>query len=347
MRQIFALALVALGAGACSLTLDTEKKQCSKDEQCVAPYTCDKGAGICVRPKCTGDADCRDGICEKTFCEQKQCTMAGDCADDQACDPTGRCVAAECKNDDECGPLDTAKCVGGMCVDEIWGCRDENDERPEPTMPKASYVLKVYEFPGGAPVQDLDVKVCASVDASCANPLTGPTVAIDGEGVVTIENLPQNTFMHLLLSGPNVYTTHFYSQRPVRDVGGEVIDLGLVQDGLLDLASAPSGVPVDTENNGTLLARVFNCKGEGGEGVTFTVSEVGVGTEVFYSESDYQPNPNLQATSASGVFAVANMKPGFSIRVSGAMDGEDITAQTVTAYPQVVTVVNFYPRNYR
>jgi hypothetical protein len=347
MRELLSVALCGLVLGACSVVLDTEKKQCSSDSQCADPYTCETKSGLCVRPKCTGDGDCRNGICEKTLCEQKQCTMSGDCEDGQACDPTGRCVDAECKNNDECGPLATAKCQGGMCVDELWGCRDENDERPEPTMPKATYVLKVYEFPGGAPVDDLMVKVCASVDAMCANPLADPTVAIDAEGVVTIGNLPQNTFIHLLLSGPTVYTTHFYSQRPVRDVGGEVIDLGLVQQGLLDLASVPSGKPVDTENNGTLLARVFNCKGEGGEGVSFAVSEVGPATEVFYSENDYQPNPDLQATSASGVFAVANMKPGSSIRVTGTVDGQDVTAQTVTAYPQVVTVVNFYPRNYR
>jgi hypothetical protein len=347
MRQIFALALIALGAAGCSLTLDTDKKQCSKDEQCADPYTCDTKAGVCVRPKCSGDSDCRSGICEKQLCERKQCTMAGDCADDQACDATGRCIEAECKNNDECGPLDTAEFLAGMCVDEIWGCRDEADERPAPTMPKAKYILRVYEFPGDTPVADLRVDVCASVDAACANPLKGPTVAIDAEGVVTITNLPQNTFIHLKLQGPDVYTTHFYSQRPVRDVGGEVVDLGLVQQGLLDLASAPSGVPVDTVNNGTLLARVFNCKGEGGEDVTFSVSEVQAGTEVFYSESDYQPNEDLQATSASGVFAVANMKPGSSIRVTGTVGGQDVTAQTVTAYPEVVTVVNFYPRNYR
>lgn len=346
MTRIFALILLAAGVTACSLTLDTDKKQCTKNEDCTNPYTCSTGAGLCVQPRCAVDSECNNGICERSLCEPKQCNQAVDCEDGERCDPSGRCAAAECSGNDECGPLSTELCVGGSCVDELWGCRDQGDERPAPTMERATYVLKVYKFPGGDTIEGLDVKVCASVDAECLSPLAGPVVDIAADGTVTITNLPQNHFIHLLLTGTGVYKTHYYSQRPVRDIGGEVVDLGIVASGLLSAVATPTGVPVDPVNNGTLLARVFNCKGEGGEGVTFTVSEPGPTTEVFYSESDFQPNPDLQATSSGGVFAVANMKPGMAIRVTGTVEGQNVTAQTVTAYPDFVTVVNFYPRNY-
>jgi hypothetical protein len=346
MRRIFALFLLVAGLAACSLTLDTDKKQCTKNEDCAEPYACNTGSGLCMQPKCAVDSDCTNGICERSLCSPKQCNQAVDCDDGERCDPAGRCAEAECSSNDQCGPLSTELCVGGSCVDELWGCRDQGDERPAPTMDKATYVLKVYKFPGGDPIDGLEVQVCASVDAACVSPLAGPTVDIAADGTVTIGNLPQNHYIHLLLTGPGIYSTHYYSQRPVRDVGGEVVDLGIVASGLLAAVATPTGVPVDTENNGTLLARVFNCKGEGGEGVTFQVSEVQQGTEVFYSESDFQPNANLQATSSGGVFAVANMKPGMAIRVSGEVEGQDVTAQTVTALPDFVTVVNFYPRNY-
>ena len=51
-------------AAGCSLTLDADKKACSKDGDCGAPYVC--AAGLCKRKSCEDDAQCR---CRCGYCQ--------------------------------------------------------------------------------------------------------------------------------------------------------------------------------------------------------------------------------------------------------------------------------------
>ena len=109
------LAMLALSAG-CSLLVDTEKDQCSVDEDCTelfgptAPYVCSHK--VCERPACESDEQCKErgGAFATAICSESErlgapaeCTDNAQCGVGQTCDTaTNRCAKREWPRSEGC-----------------------------------------------------------------------------------------------------------------------------------------------------------------------------------------------------------------------------------------------------
>ncbi len=124
------LAATSLLAG-CSVLIESDKKQCTKDSQCDLPYVCGDN-GLCeVKTGCTVENVkdyCReDSVCIDGECTVAACTTSDGCDDDKLCDITlGTCVrtsAASCSETKDCARYEGAEacikteksCTGPQC----------------------------------------------------------------------------------------------------------------------------------------------------------------------------------------------------------------------------------------
>jgi len=180
-------AVLALLSG-CSVLIDSDKKQCTKDGQCDAPYVCGS-KGICATTGCVESADCmqpgicvkdamgKDGVCLPPECKKTE----ADCEANELCDTKrGQCVksaTATCQKKEDCANFEgaqvcvqaeqrcgasectvkadctknspTATCEAGACVDDTWGCLGIPDPRADENSSKtATLKVQVLAAPG-------------------------------------------------------------------------------------------------------------------------------------------------------------------------------------------------------
>jgi hypothetical protein len=131
------------GAATCSSSAD-----CSSGYQCT-PGGVTVGCGICAMPQnpCSADSDCKliddaapttpmvcgpGGGCTcpvggKPGSCIPACQSASDCSADEACAPTGHCVAKPCTSDAECPGTQTVDfaCSAGTCA--VKSCKTNAD----------------------------------------------------------------------------------------------------------------------------------------------------------------------------------------------------------------------------
>lgn len=91
-------------------------QECGADANCKAGFVCE--ANKCVpKSECTGDGDCKDGICNNGKCAPPECK------DDKACKDgkcrSGRCVVGACNSSSDC--KNGEQCRDGMCASPMSG----------------------------------------------------------------------------------------------------------------------------------------------------------------------------------------------------------------------------------
>ncbi len=327
------------------LDLICKPAECAKSEDCSDGQVCEIGAKRCLaanRAACVMDPDCDkyEGlatyICESRFCD-----------------------VPECRKDSDCGGMGTPVCLEGRCGDPVFGCVGERDIRPEATMPKATFKIKVLNVLDMTPVKNLSVRACApaQLDTECVIPLAGTEPSYDeATGELTVSGLVQDAAFRLVIEPKDMtppleelpfLPIDLYSQRLPRDITEEtngpvfVVPFAIVAS----LESAFPTIKVNLEN-GTLIMRVFDC-GEpplNAKGVSFAVTEPRADTEVFYLEG-LIVNPDAPSTSASGSGGVVNAKPG-NITVTATRGSTLISSFDVRLRPKRLTYVNLHPRDY-
>ncbi len=180
-RLLTAFASMLSCLAGCSVLIESDKKQCTKDSQCVQPYVCDTKQGICKQETgCVVGEPCTrsDAICIEATktCELADCKKSGECESNELCDTEAntcvstalasceetadckkfdgapicskidnRCTGAECESTAECMKASpTAECKMGACVDPTWGCLGVEDVRKAEIMTiDASLQVKV------------------------------------------------------------------------------------------------------------------------------------------------------------------------------------------------------------
>lgn len=177
-HTLMAVALSVLSG--CTFLIESDKKDCTKDSQCTAPYVCGKKNVCEVQTGCTKKEDCRqsNAVCIEGACSVADCkTTSGDCESGELCNVTagvcvsdapcdkadnckdydgaaycieGQCQGPQCKTTADCNERadvessPTVECKAGICEDPIWGCLGKNDIREEQISSKeASLKVKV------------------------------------------------------------------------------------------------------------------------------------------------------------------------------------------------------------
>jgi hypothetical protein len=300
--------VLALLAGGCTILIDADEKQCTKDTQCTAPYVCGS-QGICsVKTGCETSEDCRQpGICIDGMCKPPECeTSDGDCDSNKLCNTeSGRCVeavTATCKTPEDCAPFEgaqvcrsegrcgtaecgtnadctgdstTVTCEAGACVDDTWGCLGVDDpRRAQNSSETATLKFQVLSAPGEqVRVQNLDVKVCAPLDPECRMPFNVKWT-YDQDRYVVIEGLEAGRLFRIQLRGENpdnqpLLPGEYVMYRPAYGVTEDPLPVLMFLSQFRDLAASGAGAQIDP-SLGFLLMRVFDCSDREVEGVSVT-----------------------------------------------------------------------------
>jgi hypothetical protein len=379
--------LATLVAG-CSLVTDTSESQCKNTLDCLnlfglsAPYLCDTESSYCVRPACQEDVDCRrrgenfvSSICgSDKFCAAGECTVDDHCGIGGVCDSdTNRCVERQCRVLADCQskhPSPTVQCVEGRCVEEVWGCIGEPDNRTA-TMPTATIKLPFLELISRMPIEGTVIPCLLPQFDPAPNPgctpVAGALSTFDAAtGVATISNLPQGAPVRLYFTpkpAPSIaeelMPVDYYSQRTPRDVTEYPvarIPYVIVVQALSGAFDPPVAIPL--ESAGATI-NIFDCRGMPAEGVffrDFPDNERLPDTRITYFGEGGLPNPAQMQTDKSGLASVINMKQRVAVTLRAEIRGTPLLGQTrtipmtefpVTLFGSRMAIIELHPRKYR
>jgi hypothetical protein len=209
----------------------------------------------------------------------------------------------------------------------------------------ATLQFPVVSLIGGGSVNGLDVKICSvQLDPDCDMPLPGSWSYDKDTSLLTVTVPKQKTLVRLLLTAPDMAVAEWYSQRAII---GETVESGptiLVPPNTGDLLGASFDPPiaVDMDTKATLLARVYNCKGEAAVGVTLNIGTQFDETRIFYTDESNQVLLDKLETGTPGTAGAVNVKPQ-STRVTLLREGAMISRFDVTPRPKVITYLQLYP----
>ena len=317
--------------GGCSLTLNTDKKACKKNDDCGVPLECREG--LCLaKTDCKADAEC------KALGSKYQSLI---CVD-------STCGPPECEGPDECQGGDTPNytCAEGRCQDPVWGCLGQPDNR-EIMGPTATFKVKVVGLINETALPDLKVEACAAVDTLCQAPLREPVITYK-DTIVTVTGLPQNSSVHLKFEAADHITTDFYSQRLVRNETVEEI-IELVPTVLFGALGASLGVDVDVENKASINVLMVDCSEPPvpQPGVRLEISNKLPETEIYYVSAGNTPDITLDRTTIAGAAGAVNLEAGKQIIIKAVLGDRVLSSFPVTPYANRMTYVNLYPRLYK
>lgn len=318
-----------------------EPAQCSATGGCEGNTVCEVELGVCVAED---DASCDPNSANQGDDDCKR--FAG--FDDRIC-LEGTCQKAQCTTDKQCqvsSDTMTDECDKGRCADLTWGCIGNNVERDVPMSGTATLEMRVISLINGDAVKDLSVKVCSvQLDPNCLTPVAGADWSYDEESsLLTVTGLKQKSLVRLLLTAPNMADAEWYSQRAVIGVNREAGPTILVPPNAGELlgGSFMPPIPVDMETKATLLARIYNCKGEAAVGVSLDVPKVAE-TQIFYTDEFNQILVDRLETVSTGTAGAVNLSAQ-ATRVKVFRDEQLVTEFDLTALrPKVITYLQLYP----
>ena len=192
--------------------------------------------------------------------------------------------------------------MGGEAVND-WSCIGAV---PAPEFMPGSAVgnIRVGELLDDRPMPDIAVRVCRSVDTTCAPLDEGVT---DARGAVTLDVTTAEQ-RYLELEGPGMLPAlSFYNGPPRSDPFDELVRVVAPRtfaalEALLEITADPQRGHAGVQAN--------DCRGEIGVGVTFELSTADASTLIGYFDPSGAPNPALVETSSDGRAAIANIPTG-------------------------------------
>lgn len=371
--------------GACSLLTDSSTSQCTTTTNCTdvfgpnAPYVCDVESAYCVRPPCEVDGDCRarggnfsTSICgADKLCTEAECTINDHCGDFAVCNTaTNRCAQRQCQVLADCqlaNPSPTVQCVGGVCVDEVWGCLGEGDDRTS-TLPTATVKISLLELFSHAPLGGTVTPCLLPQFDPAPNPGCTPVlgaVTTFENGMVTISNLAQGQPIRIHYEPvPAPYEslimpTDIYSQKVPRDVTeypAALIPYVAVVQALSGAFDPPVPIPLDSA--GATLD-FFDCRGMKAKDVflrPFAESDRLPDTRITYFGEGGLPDPTATETDESGHASIINMKKDITVTlkvdIRGTPSGSTPRTLVMTEYPMMLFgsrmgTIEIHARKYR
>lgn len=312
--RLFGSALFAL-LGGCGLFIDTERQQCSVVDDCAKAF---------------------GGTVEDFACTEGLCTTVARC--------TPETVAQYC------GDSPTVQCVEGQCVDPVWGCWDEPDNRPAPTTATTTINLRFIEVLSTRP-QELVITACrsASIDPMCSVKLPGATTTFDPvSGLLTIAGIMQGpVFSYRIMAeaAPSemLRAIDYSANRPPRE-GDPVADISMIPENLANFAPGMAELIL---GRGTIVARVFDCTGAGAAGVTFGLSEplpeLGI---VYIGEEAGSVSPTATATSIQGIASLYNIPIDRAVTLVANISPTRQLTFALRTFADRHSFVDVHPRNF-
>jgi hypothetical protein len=387
-RFIQVITLLALGVGGtgCSLTVDSEVTQCKNPADCDkfdSPYALTCKQNVCVRDDVR---QCRlSDVCgESEYCEKKtgQCVLAPPCkeredcmafagAEDFAC-ISNVCEPARCEGDAQCMRMGANfVCEGGQCLDPIWGCRGQPDPREGADEDNLDAVFRIQVLYAPTqnmeevPIRNLVARVCLPGDPNCTQPAGKKPTYDPVTGWLEVTGLRNNNYYNIKLSGEGpegvgpVLPGTIVMYRPVVGLTEEKEPALMFTAGTRDLFGGLLKVPIDSENMGLVVARVFDCKGNSAAKVSLNVEPNVLcvaqpdpmkecRTKLFYFDKENLPDEQAQMTDAAGVAGAINTQTKVDTTFFFTLDGEnkEYAKKTFVLQPNEVTYLAIYPGVY-
>lgn len=380
--------LCGIASSGCSLIADTELKQCKQTSDCTAlfgstaPYLCE--ADYCTRPACTNDAQCRarggafqTSICDgDKRCNAAQCTSNENCGIGAICDTaTNRCTPRECQVLADCqrsNPSPTVQCTEGRCVDEIWGCIGQRDNRPvDPGL--ATLHIPFADGVSRVEVASATVKACqlpvfdVNAATSCT-PIQG-SMGSFRPGVATVSGLAAGSIPRIeIVPTPSMLElipVDYYTQKALLGTATAPIVTTIPRGTVATSGSLYQGVDLKDPSAGAFVT-TFNCLDKPAEGVILSLGKDDLKTDpdpappnyitsVAYFAENLMPDSNRKSTSTAGLATIINMLPGKLLTLTASLEGTPIqgTPRTVTittlqvlVFEGRLTSIHLYPRSY-
>lgn len=316
------LGLCAL-LGSCSVVLDSDKKQCTADDQCglfhdKPIYQCVEN--YCEQVSCTQDASCRargDFICESNVCAQAQCVRDQDCKSGEMC-------------------------TQGRCADPVFGCFDQM--QPLTSSEPASLQFKLYSYGEPLPVNNLKIKVCKGADLACNSPVSADSTY--DQGTLTITGLENGTRYNIRMTGEDALgqpflEAEYYMQRPVVGATVEADKLEMLPENMVALLAFSADLEWDP-TKGLVLTQIFGCDNKPLAGVSIADNMMAF---PFYLSSGL-PNPDATTTDPEGIAGFINMEARNNTplqhKLTFSYANTPMFSFTVAPRPKVVTFVQVY-----
>jgi hypothetical protein len=346
----------------CETTSDC-REQAKSDKDPLARAHC--SAGVCEPAECDASGGCDKGsVCQ---IELGQCVAE----EDATCDPTasnqgdddckryagfdehvciaGTCQKAECSSDEQCqvnAMTATYECDRGRCADLTWGCLGKDVERDVPMSGTATLEVTVISLVSGGSIEKLDVQVCSvQGDPECTMPLDADWSYNKETSLLKVTGLKQKSLVRLLMQAPLMADVEWYSQRATIGTTTESSPTILVppDTGQLLGAQFEPDILVDMETKATLIARIYNCKGEAAVGVSLGLGTQLKETQIFYTNESNQVLVDKLETASPGAAGAVNVSPQ-ATRVTIRRDGDLVTEFDFTPRTQRITYLQLYPQ---
>jgi hypothetical protein len=284
-----------------------------------------------------------------------------DCEDGAACDTVGnRCLRRECTVREDCKARNsspTVECVSGKCVDEVWGCIGEPDDRPTPKMQAGTLQVILIDGVSRSPVVGATIRACGVPPYDpCTKPLNGSASLYDTtSGLATFTGLPlgNGPGLRIALDPPTssqLIPMDFYSQKPVRDVtvaSSPAVTVTRDVSDAVGLAYDPPIVISSTLAGATVM--MFDCKDRPAAGVKLELAnEIDrlPDTRITYFGANLLPDPGRTTTDTPGVASILNLKADKVVTLATSVNGTRISEFVVTFASGRITNVHLFPRNY-
>lgn len=336
LRGAIRLASVAIGihlfASGCGIVIDTERTQCEAPSDCAEAlgggaidYTCDQNL-------CNTRVDCRNNT---------ECTVAG-----KSICQAGQCV--ECVVSADCGTT-TATCVDNVCQDPVWGCIDEPDTRPAPSISTVSIKIPAIDPILQTGVPGTTAKACLSpvVDSECKTPTSTMFEYSDMTGDTIIRGIGSGQLYRIRWAPPEasgMLPLDYVTNRTARE-GDTVPAIVFTPAAIFSQLGEALGYKNADPSKASVQVRAFNCMGELAEGVTLVVTggNQGPDMQVIYLSESMNPDQSLTATSKRGTAGILN-GPTTLARYSIVAGKRTVMAAQATLTGYRATVMDIFPR---
>lgn len=196
----------------------------------------------------------------------------------------------------------------------VWGCLGSGPGRPSVTpifseaVERVVFSLQVVDLSTGQIYPDATVRACGVVDINCDSPVVEGLV-VDAGGWVDVP-LFEGFQGFFEIESPSTVPFLFYLTEPLPSESVTEFPLGVISLASLQPLVALAGLPFEPDT-GIVAFRAFDCTGTLASGVSFTPEAETGGVPWYFV--DGLPNTRVAATSADGLFGLANAPPGLAV----------------------------------